>query len=141
MLTNYMLTYPIITLVRITCTELPKNYFQVIFPTYIKDHLHNLLPEIPHLLSPGLKEQCQRLLDTTIPKQKVSGAILRTATLKLFLLLLQHEVHVNPLVVQLIRSVVKICKLFYQCDSKRTPKSVLQLYNVTWLHHELCAQP
>ena len=104
----------------------------------IKGHLHNLLPEIPHLLSPDLKEQCQRLLDTTIPKQKVSGAMLRTASIKLFLKLLQHEA-TNPLVVQLVRTAVKISELFYHCDSKRTPKSVLQLYNVTWLHHELCA--
>ena len=26
----------------------------------------------------------------------------------------------------------------YSFDQKRTPKTILQLYNVTWFHHELC---
>ena len=103
----------------------------------IKGHLHNLLPEIPHLLNPPLKEQCQRLLDTAIPKQKVSGAVLRTACMKLFLKLLQHN-EVNPLVVQLEQTAVKISDIFYCHEVKWAPKTVLQLYNVTWLHHELC---
>ena len=104
----------------------------------LKGHLHNLLPEIPHLLPPDLKQQCQKLLDTTIPKQKVSGAVLRTASIKLYLKLLQHEATI-PQVVQLLRTVVKISELCYLRDSKCTSKNVLQLYNVTWLHHELCA--
>ena len=40
----------------------------------MKGHLHNLLPEVPHLLPPMLKEECQKLLGTTIPKQKVQLA-------------------------------------------------------------------
>ena len=104
----------------------------------LKGHLSNLLPEIPHLLPPGLKEQCQQLLTTTIQKQKLSGATVRTAAIKLFLKLLQHEA-ANPLVVRLVHTAVKISEIFYLSDSKRTPKTILQLYNVTWLHHELCA--
>ena len=42
----------------------------------IKGHLYNLLPEIPHILPSGLNSECQQLLDTTLPKQKVSGAFL-----------------------------------------------------------------
>jgi len=35
---------------------------------------------------------------------------------------------------------VKISEIwdFYAREEKRTPKTVLQLYNCTWLHHELC---
>ena len=104
----------------------------------LKGHLSNLLPEIPHLLPPGLKEQCQQLLNSTIQKQKLSGATLRTAAIKLFLKLLQHEA-ANPLVVHLVHTAVKISEIFYSNESKRSPKTILQLYNVTWLHHELCA--
>ena len=39
-------------------------------------HLNNLLPEIPHLLPPGLKEQCQQLLNSTVQKKTLSGATL-----------------------------------------------------------------
>ena len=103
----------------------------------LKGHLHNLLPEVPHLRPPNLKEKCKKLLDTTIPKQKVSGAMLRTAAIKLFLWLLQHK-EVDPLIIELLRTVVKASEILHQNDSKRSPKTVLQLYNVTWLHHELC---
>ena len=33
---------------------------------------------------------------------------------------------------------VKISERLYSSDVKRTPKTVLQLYNCSWLHHELC---
>ena len=33
----------------------------------IKGHLHNLLPEIPHLLPQELSSDCQQLLDTILP--------------------------------------------------------------------------
>ena len=47
----------------------------------MKGHLYNLLPEIPHLLDSPLNQECQHLLDTTLPKQKVSGAFLRVAAI------------------------------------------------------------
>lgn len=122
-----------------TSLNLPKYEVLDCEPLHdLKGHLHNLLREIPHLLPPHLKQQSQRLLDTTIPKQKVSRAVLRTASIKLFLKLLQHEAACSE-VVNLLRTVVMISELFYLRDSKRTPKTILQLYNITWLHHELCA--
>ena len=39
----------------------------------LKGHLYNLLPEIPNLLPSQLGIECQQLLDTTLPEQKVSG--------------------------------------------------------------------
>ena len=35
-------------------------------------------------------------------------------------------------------TIVRVAEILYSGDSKRTPKTVLQLYNLTWLHHELC---
>lgn len=43
------------------------------------------------------------------------------------------------MIIQLVGTAVKISEVLYLGASKRTPKRVLQLYNVTWLHHELCA--
>ena len=51
----------------------------------LKGHLLNLLPEIPNHLSEPLKTECQNILDTSLTKQKVSGAVLRTAAIKLHL--------------------------------------------------------
>ena len=33
---------------------------------------------------------------------------------------------------------MKVCEIMYALDTQRSPWSVLQLYNLTWLNHELC---
>ena len=102
----------------------------------MKGHLNNLLPEIPHLLPPPLRTECQQITDTTLPKGKVSGAFLRVATIK-FLLKLQRE-QVDPMIVMLLETVVRMSEILYSQDSRRNPKMILRLYNCSWLHHELC---
>ncbi len=37
----------------------------------------------------------------------------------------------------LLATAVKISERLYSFSDKRTPKTILQLYNCTWLHHEL----
>ena len=102
----------------------------------LKGHLYNLLPEIPHLLPPPLNSECQQILDTTLPKQKVSGALLRVAAAKM-LVKLQNS-NIDELLLALLNTIVRVSELLYSFDQKRTPKTILQLYNVTWFHHELC---
>ena len=102
----------------------------------IKGHLLHL-PEIPLILSPALKQVCQQILDTTLPKGTVCGALLRSAAIKL-LLKLQACDGVDPRVVTLLTTIVHSSHLLYLHALDRSPKRVLQLYNCTWLHHELC---
>ena len=102
----------------------------------LKGHLYNLLPEIPHLLPTRLQNECQKLLDTTLPKQKVSGAHLRVSAVKLYVKLRCCDI--DPLLKALLNTIVRISEILYSFDSKRTPKIVLRLYNITWFHHELC---
>lgn len=37
----------------------------------------------------------------------------------------------------MLSTVVKISEILYSSDDKRAPKTILQLYNCTWMHHEL----
>ena len=83
-----------------------------------------------------MTSECQQLLDTTLPKQKVSGAFLQVAAIKLLVKLNNHDI--DPLLLALVSTIVRVTEILYSGDSKRTPKTVLQLYNLTWLHHELC---
>lgn len=103
----------------------------------IKGHLNNLLPELPYILQPDLRSECQQVLDTTLPKEKVSGAFLRIAATKLLIKLQQHTV--DPLLVTLLDTIVRISDLLYSHDCSCTPRAILQLYNCCWLHHELCS--
>ena len=72
----------------------------------IKGHLLNLLSEIPLILPPpALKQACQQILETTLPKGTVCGALLRTAAIKL-LLKLQACRNVDQQVLMLLTTIV-----------------------------------
>ena len=102
----------------------------------LKGHLYNLLAEIPNLLPSQLGRECQQLLDATLPKQKVSGAYLRVAAIKLYATLKHHNI--DPLLKELLNTIARASELLYSYNSKRSPKTILRLYNITWFHHELC---
>ena len=44
----------------------------------------------------------------------------------------------NSHVLDLVQTAVTISHILYSPPSERTPRNVLRLYNVCWLHHELC---
>ena len=44
----------------------------------------------------------------------------------------------NSNVLDLIQTAVTISHILYSPPSERTPRNVFRLYNVCWLHHELC---
>lgn len=58
-------------------------------------------------------------------------------SLLLYLKLLKLS-EVDNRVKQLIGTLVKISEILYAKNASRSPKTVLQLYSVTWMHHELC---
>ena len=66
------------------------------------------------------------------------GALLRTAAIKLFLKLRACN-GVNPQIVNLLHTIVKVSHILYLKASERSPKTLLQLHNCAWLHHELCS--
>ena len=122
-------------------TELNLQHYEILDcePLHdVKGHLFNLLPEIPHLLEEPLKSECLLILNTTIPKQKVSGAVLRTAAIKLLLKL--YKSSAKSTVTMLLDTIVRVSQLLYMPSSKRSPRNVLRLYNCSWLHHELCRE-
>ena len=56
-----------------------------------------------------LKSECQQLLDTTLPKQTVSGAFLRIAAIKLFVKLYHEDI--DPLLKELLSTIVRASEL------------------------------
>ena len=92
--------------------------------------------ELPLLLPPSFKKTVTEIISTTL-KDKVSRAPLRVASIKVYLKLL-NESDTDNRVKQLLYTLVKISEILYASECNCTPKSVLQLYNITWLHHELC---
>ena len=104
----------------------------------MKGHLLNLLPEIPFILPSNVKDKCQLILETTLPKGTVCGALLRIAAIKLYLKLRTYR-GISQQIIDLLGTIVKISHILYLTTLQRSPKKVLQLYNCVWLHHELCS--
>ena len=104
----------------------------------LKGHGHNLLDELPHLVPTQHKQKISQIIQSTL-KDGASGAVIRVAIIKAYLKLLKLQ-DVNNKVKELLGTLVKISQILYSRDCCRTPKTVLQLYNVTWLHHELCRE-
>ena len=101
----------------------------------LKGHLHNILQEISELLSPAHRQTITQTIETTITETS-SGAHLRVALIKVYLKLKDIDSNIQLL----LGTLVKISELVYLPESRRTPIVVLQMYNTTWLHHELCCQ-
>lgn len=102
-----------------------------------KGHASHLLTELTKLLSGQLQKECRKIIETTAAKP-ASGTQLRLACIKVYLRLLKESSDIDSRLIDLMRTIVKISHILYQQDSERTPKAVLQLYNVTWVHHHLC---
>ena len=87
----------------------------------------------------NLKNLTKDLLENLLFSKKqngYSGSDLRVALIEVNNLLQYQEVSDDVKV--LLSTAVKISERLYSSDLKRTSKTVLQLYNCSWLHHELC---
>ena len=105
----------------------------------LKGHLINLLTELPYVLEGPPKKLCLDLLTNILYSKRqngYSGYDLRVALLQTYKLLYFQEVSISIKI--LLSTIVKISEIIYSADDKRTPKSILQLYSCTWMHHELC---
>ena len=105
----------------------------------MKGHLLNLLTELPHILDKPAKPACDDLLKHILFSKRengFSGSDLRVALIETYKLLFHQNV--PPDVKILLSTAVKVSEILYSGDDKPTPKSILQLHNCMWVHHELC---
>lgn len=103
----------------------------------IKGHVINLITELPNVLPQGeTANKCKLLIDHCLAKEKKSGADIRRVAIQIYLLL--KDLDVSSKVLFLLQSVIKIGEIAYSHDNKRSPRQLLQLYNMCWMHMELC---
>ena len=103
----------------------------------IKGHLTNIFEALPNILENELAKSCKDLLDVDLLRKDTKrGADCRLTAINLLSLLKQSPAQEN--IVRLIETIVIIAELLYSDDTKRSPQTVLKLYNSTFLHHELC---
>jgi len=101
----------------------------------MKGHLQNLVNEVPHILKKQLADDSKKLINTNLNKEK-TGADYRLVGIHLLCLLCKKNAPAK--VIQLLANIVSISELLYANNLQRTPMMILRLYNLTWLHFELC---
>ena len=105
----------------------------------IKGHLTNLFEELPFLVEGTARLEIQNLLDTSLQKDKINCADLRCLAIQCGLFF-ESKSAVGLNIKLLISTIVEISHLLYYGTENRNPKLVLRLYNLSWLHHELCIE-
>ena len=107
----------------------------------IKGHFGNLFKELPHILPhilpQELKSSCKEVIEANT-KYNMTGAAYCLMSIELFLHV--KKANADSSILLLLETAVRISELIYLPDKKRTPRRVLELYNITWLHHELCSK-
>ena len=104
----------------------------------LKGHLLHLFDLLPSILPPQSMADCETRIRVCLSKDKISGADLRTTLIDVFMLLIQSNGSNDTQHLLLLRTIIRVSEVLYSSDEERTPRQVLQLYNNTWLHHELC---
>ncbi len=102
----------------------------------IKGHLSNLFEELPYIVGPSLKKEITDIIENGMQKDKINFAYLRCLAIHCQMFLDSKSVEWK--VKSLMATITEISHNLYRKNVERSPKMVLRLYNVTWLHHELC---
>lgn len=90
----------------------------------LKGHLANLFAELPHILTGYLKETCKKVIETSLDKDKITGADLRRLAIHVLFL---FQVQDNAELITLMDTVVWMSSVLYATDTERSPRSILQL--------------
>ena len=109
----------------------------------LHDLKNNLLPNVPTLLTGGLKTNVHDLIQKCVywKDSGHTGADMRVGLLQVYSMLINAVANgrlYSNSVLDLIRTAVTISHILHSPPSELTPRNVLRLYNVCWLHHELC---
>lgn len=102
----------------------------------LKGHRANLLSELVHIHRDSIGTQVQRVQNAWMSKDKVTAADLRTTLIKSYLMVNGRECSISNS--HTLKTLVIITGLMYSTEKQRSPRAILQLYNICWLHFKLC---
>ena len=105
----------------------------------LKGHLLHLFAELPFILDKDTGALCKQIISQFTMKEKITCADLRITAVQVYACLLQRLSSGDERLL-LTETAVRISEILYLPTKERSPKRVLQLYNVTWVHHTLCSK-
>jgi len=102
-----------------------------------KGHMANLFDELPFLLTGNALKEVTKIKDSVLNKNTLRCVDYRKATILLSQALRTTEVSEN--VKMIADTAVEICEMLYTREDRRSPRSILRLHNLTYLHGRLCS--
>ena len=102
----------------------------------IKGHMANLFEELPKHVSGAVETEVQKIKSTILNKDTLRCVDYRKAAVLLSKAL--HDTAAENSLVQLVDTLVEICEILYADIELRSPRSVLRLHNLTFIHGRLC---
>ena len=104
----------------------------------MKGHMANLFDEIPKHTTGIVGGEVQKIISAILHKDTLRCINYRKATVLLCKVL--HDDTADDNLVLLVDTLVEICEILYADSELRSPRSVLRLHNLTFIHGRLCVQ-
>ena len=104
----------------------------------LKGHMANLFEELPKHVSGLTAVEIKKIKSTLLGKDTLRCVDYRKACI--LLCKAMHETQADESHVLLIDTLVEICEIMYADVEQRSPRSILRLHNLTYLHGRLCVK-
>ena len=104
----------------------------------LKSHFSNIIEETEHLLSRNELTEFQVIKAAVLGKATLRCSDYRKAMILFYLKL--NEIKADQTIVDIFQSAVHMSHLLYTSDYHRTPKAILALHNLSFLHGMLCTE-
>ena len=101
-----------------------------------KGHMSNLFDELPYLLKGNALKELTKIKESVLNKNTLRCVDYRKATILLSQALRTTEASENMRMIA--DTAVEICEILYSREDRRSPRSILRLHNLTYLHGRLC---
>ena len=102
----------------------------------LKGHLSNIIDEALHISTGDCLEAIKSVKKAVLTREAVRCSDLRKAVILIYLKL--KDIQPDGMLTALFHTAVEITNLCYAHDDMRTPRTILCLYNRTFLHAYLC---
>ena len=104
----------------------------------LKGHFSNMIEETMYLAPEEALPELHKIKNAVLNKDTLRGSDYRKAVILMFKKL--EEICPGSMLTKIYETAVHICKLLYAPDTKRSPKTVLCLHNLAFLHGILFTQ-
>ncbi len=105
----------------------------------LKGHISHIITEVEATTSGPIGKAVKSVIDTVLSKQTLRCSDYRKANLLILHAIKETDTCSNKLL-QLFQSLVEIQEILYSKEEHRNDRSILRLYNLTYIHARLCIE-